>query len=45
MVNFKHDRKGEFIVYAKDIKARELYLAIPAKTSKEQMKAIEKSIE
>ena len=45
MVNFKQDQKGEFIVYAKDIKARELYLPIPAKTSKEQMKAIDKSIE
>ncbi|MGZ7896677.1 VENN motif pre-toxin domain-containing protein [Haemophilus sp. SZY H52] len=45
MVNFKQDQKGTFVVYAKDIKARELYLAIPAKTSKEQMKAIDKSIE
>ena len=45
MVNFKQDRKGTFVVYAEDIKARELYLAIPAKTSKEQMKAIDKSIE
>ena len=45
MINFKQDQKGEFIVYAKNIKARELYLAIPVKTSKEQMKAIDKSIE
>ena len=45
MINFKQDQKGTFVVYAKDIKARELYLAIPAKTSKEQMKAIDKSIE
>ena len=45
MVNFKQDKKGLFILRSSNIKSRELYLAIPAKTSKEQMKAIDKSIE
>ena len=45
MVNFKQDKKGLFILRSSNIKSRELYLAIPARTSKEQMKAIDKSIE
>ena len=45
MVNFKQDKKGLFILRSSQIKSRELHLAIPARTSKEQMKAIDKSIE
>ncbi|OOF36044.1 hypothetical protein BKK48_07980 [Rodentibacter heidelbergensis] len=45
MVNFKEESKGEFVLYNSNIKARELYLAIPVKTTKEQMKAINKSID
>jgi len=45
MVNFRNDGKNGVIINNSDIKSKELYLAIPAKTSKEQMKAIDKSIE
>ena len=45
MVNFRNDGKDGVIINNSDIKSKELYLAIPAKTSKEQMKAIDKSIE
>ncbi|HHT7873183.1 two-partner secretion domain-containing protein [Pasteurella multocida] len=45
MVNFKEDGKGITIISSSEIKSRELYLAIPAKTTKEQMNAINKSID
>nr|WP_256821895.1 VENN motif pre-toxin domain-containing protein [Rodentibacter trehalosifermentans] len=45
MVNFTEDGREPLVILSSDIKSRELYLAIPAKTTKEQMKAINKSID
>ncbi len=45
MVKFAKDGKGMNIIKAKDISAREMYLAIPAQTTKKQRQAIQKSID
>lgn len=44
MVKFEGDGKGDFKITSTDIKNREMYLAIPHSTTKQQMEAIKKSI-
>ncbi|EIJ70892.1 DUF6862 domain-containing protein [Pasteurella bettyae] len=45
MVNFKGDGKGFDRIYNKDISSKEMYLAIPFGSTKEQWNAINKSID
>lgn len=45
MVNFTGDGKGFDIIHNKDISSKEMYLAVPYGTTKEQWNAINKSID
>ena len=45
MDNFDGDGKGGFRLENVKISKKQLYLAIPAQTTKEQMQAIQKSID
>ncbi|QLB42034.1 hemagglutinin repeat-containing protein [Mannheimia pernigra] len=45
MVNFKGDGRGKEFITSRDISSREMYLAIPYSTTKQQMEAINKSID